>query len=56
MPPLDKVDDYSQCGGLKVEQQDKAMTITLNAPESMNAFSAEMHYAMSRIIDNSSVR
>jgi len=49
MPPLDKVYDYSQYGGLKVEKQDKVMTITLNAPESMNAFSAEMHYAMSRI-------
>ena len=49
MPPLDKVYDYSQYGGLKVEKQDKVMTITLNAPESMNAFSAEMHYSMSRI-------
>ena len=25
------------------------MTIALNAPESMNAFSAEMHYSLSRI-------
>ena len=49
MPPLDKVYDYSQYGGLKVEKLDKVMTITLNAPESMNAFSAEMHYSMSRI-------
>jgi enoyl-CoA hydratase len=49
MPPLDKVYDYSQYGGLKVKKQDKVMTITLNAPESMNAFSAEMHYSMSRI-------
>ena len=49
MPPLDKVYDYSQYGGLTVEKQDKVMTITLNAPESMNAFSAEMHYSMSRI-------
>jgi enoyl-CoA hydratase len=49
MPPLDKVYDYSQYGGLKVEKQDKVMTITLNAPESMNAFSPEMHYSMSRI-------
>ena len=49
MPPLDKVYDYSQYGGLLVEKQDKVMTITLNAPESMNAFSAEMHYSMSRI-------
>jgi enoyl-CoA hydratase len=43
MPPLDKVYDYSQYGGLLVAKQDKVMTITLNAPESMNAFSAEMH-------------
>ncbi len=49
MPPLDKVYDYSQYGGLLVAKQDKVMTITLNAPESMNAFSAEMHYSMSRI-------
>ena len=49
MPPIDKVYDYSQYGGLKVEKQDKVMTITLNAPEAMNAFSAEMHYSMSRI-------
>src|SRR6201982_1785930 len=49
MPPLNKVYDYSQYGGLLVEKQDSVMTITLNAPESMNAFSAEMHYSMSRI-------
>jgi enoyl-CoA hydratase len=49
MPPLDKVYDYGQYGGLLVAKQDKVMTITLNAPESMNAFSAEMHYSMSRI-------
>ena len=49
MPPLDKVYDYSQYGGLLVEKQDRVMTITLNAPESMNAFSAEMHHSMSRI-------
>ena len=49
MPPLDKIYDYSQYGGLKVEKQDKVMTITLNAPETMNAFSPEMHYSMSRI-------
>ena len=52
MPPLDKVYDYSQYGGLKVEKQDKVMTITLNAPEAMNAFSAEMHYSLSRIWDD----
>jgi 1,4-dihydroxy-2-naphthoyl-CoA synthase len=48
MPPLDKVYDYGQYGGLKVEKQEKVMTITLNAPEAMNTFSAEMHYSMSR--------
>jgi hypothetical protein len=49
MPPLDKVYDYSQYGGLKVEKQDKVMTITLSAPETMNEFSLEMNYSMSRI-------
>jgi enoyl-CoA hydratase len=49
MPPIGKVYDYSVYGGLKVEKQDKVMTITLNAPETMNAFSGEMHYSMSRI-------
>ena len=52
MSPLDKVYDYSQYGGLKVEKQDRVMTITLDAPESMNAFSAEMHHSMSRIWDD----
>ena len=37
MPPLDKVYDYDQYGGLKVEKRDKVMTITLNAPASVTA-------------------
>ena len=49
MPPLDKYYDYSQYEGLKVEKQDKVMTITLNEPEAMNAFSMPMHYSFSRI-------
>ncbi len=49
MPPLDKVYHYSQDAGLTVEKQDKVTTITLNAPKSMNAFSADMYYSMSRI-------
>ena len=49
MPPLDKHYDYSQYEGLKVEKQDKVMTITLNEPEAMNAFSMPMHYSFSRI-------
>ena len=34
MPPCDRVYDSSKYGRLKVEKQDKVMTITLNAPES----------------------
>jgi hypothetical protein len=49
VPPLDKVYVYIQYGGLKMQKQDKVMTIPVNAPESINAFSAEMHYPMSRI-------
>jgi enoyl-CoA hydratase len=49
MPPLDKIYDYGQYEGLRVAKQDKVMTITLDAPESMNAFSMPMHYSFSRI-------
>lgn len=52
MAPVDKIYDYSQYQGLLVEKKDKVMTITLNAPESMNAFSGPMHYSMSRIWDD----
>ena len=44
--------DYSQYCGLLVERQDKVLTITLNAPETLNAFTAEMHHSMSRIWDD----
>jgi enoyl-CoA hydratase len=44
--------DYSQYGGLLVERQDKVLTITLNAPESLNAFTEAMHHSMSRIWDD----
>lgn len=52
MPPLDKIYDYTQYAGLKVATQDKVMTITLDAPESMNAFTADMHHSLSRIWDD----
>lgn len=43
--------DYSQFDGLLVERQDKVLTITLNAPENLNAFTGPMHRSMSRIWD-----
>jgi enoyl-CoA hydratase/carnithine racemase len=30
--------DYSQYGGVLVARQDKVLTITLNSPETLNAF------------------
>ena len=44
--------DYSQYGGLLVGRQDKVLTITLNAPETLNAFTGPMHTSMSRIWDD----
>jgi enoyl-CoA hydratase len=44
--------DYAQYEGLLIEKQDKVMTITLNAPESLNAFTGGMHNSMSRIWDD----
>jgi enoyl-CoA hydratase len=44
--------DYSQYGGLLVERQEKVLTITMNAPERLNAFTAPMHNSMSRIWDD----
>ena len=41
--------DYSQYGGLLVARQDKVLTRTLNAPETLNAFTGPMHTSMSRI-------
>jgi enoyl-CoA hydratase len=44
--------DYAQYQGLLIEKKDKVMTITLNAPESLNSFTGPMHNAMSRIWDD----
>jgi enoyl-CoA hydratase len=44
--------DYSQYEGLLVERRGKVLTITLNEPDSLNAFSAPMHKSMSRIWDD----
>src|SRR5215469_7417928 len=43
--------DYSQYGGVLIARQDKILTITLNAPETLNAFTGPMHTTMSRIWD-----
>src|SRR6202048_4392968 len=45
-------DDYSQYGGVLVARQDKILTITLNSPETLNAFTGPMHTSMSRIWDD----
>ena len=44
--------DYSQYGGVLVGRQDKVLTITLNSPETLNAFTGPMHTSMSRIWDD----
>ena len=44
--------DYSQYGGVLVERRDKVLTITLNSPETLNAFTGPMHTSMSRIWDD----
>ena len=44
--------NYDQYEGLLVVRKDKVMTITLNAPESLNAFTGGMHNSMSRIWDD----
>src|SRR5215471_19954051 len=44
--------DYSRYGGLLVALQDKILTITLNSPETLNAFTEPMHNSMSRIWDD----
>src|ERR1700758_1480762 len=44
--------DYSQYGDVLVVRQDKVLTITLNAPEPLNAFTGPMHTSMSRIWDD----
>ena len=43
---------YSQYGGVLVARQDKILTITLNSPETLNAFTGPMHTSMSRIWDD----
>ena len=43
--------NYSQYGGVLVERQKKVLTITLNSPETLNAFTGPMHTSMSRIWD-----
>ena len=44
--------DYSQYGGVLVARENKVLTITLNSPETLNAFTAPMHNSMSRIWDD----
>ena|SRR5438046_2856603 len=44
--------DYSQYGGVLVGRQDKVLTITLNSPEILNAFTGLTHTSMSRIWDD----
>jgi hypothetical protein len=44
--------DYSQYGGVLVGRQGKVLTITLNSPETLNAFTGPMHTSMSRIWDD----
>ena len=39
--------DYSQYGGVLVERQEKVLTITLNSPETLNAFTGQMVIRMS---------
>jgi enoyl-CoA hydratase len=44
--------DYSQYDGLLVQRHDKVLTVTLNSPENLNAFTAPMHNSLSRIWDD----
>src|SRR5262249_56135150 len=44
--------DYSQYGGVLVKRDEKVLTITLNSPETLNAFTGPMHASMSRIWDD----
>ncbi|MDP7545969.1 MAG: enoyl-CoA hydratase-related protein [Alphaproteobacteria bacterium] len=41
--------DYSVYEDLLIEKDDRVMTITLNSPENLNAFTPGMHYGLSRI-------
>jgi len=40
--------DYSQYAGVLVARQDKVLTITLNSPETLNAFTGPMHNSKGR--------
>jgi enoyl-CoA hydratase len=44
--------DYSSYEDLLIENDNGVMTITLNSPENLNAFTPAMHRAMSRIWDD----
>src|ERR1700724_740888 len=44
--------DYSQYGGVLVEQRDRILTITLNSPETLNAFTGPMPTSMSPLWDD----
>ena len=44
--------DYSQYRDILVEKRNRVMTITLNAPDRLNAFTGPMHNALSRIWDD----
>ena len=44
--------DYSQYKDILVEKRDRVMTVTLNVPERLNAFTGPMHTALSRIWDD----
>jgi enoyl-CoA hydratase len=41
--------DYSVYEDLLIEKDNRVMTITLNSPENLNAFTPGMHYGLSRI-------
>lgn len=44
--------DYGEYKDILVEKRDRVMTITLNVPERLNAFTGPMHTALSRIWDD----
>src|ERR1700747_2531722 len=44
--------DYSQYSDVLVARQEKIVTITLNSPDTLNAFTGPMHTSMSRIWDD----
>lgn len=44
--------DYSRYNDILIEKRNRVMTITLNAPDRLNAFTGPMHNALSRIWDD----